>query len=123
MSKETLLILSRINTIASIIIFFIFYLKKDLWRTQFKWVGILLIGSFCFDIIGQILYSNNLNANIAINSWKIFETMVGSILFFNFFKSKSIKSILLGTIVLFPIFSVVNLFFIQGTNESGREHV
>ncbi len=114
MSRESFIIISRIATLSAFLVFLLFYTRKNLWKTKFRWVGVLLLVSVSFDVLCEILYNNKVNPNIAINLWILFEAIFYTFFCYAYLKSKKIRITFLILISIFFCFGLFNFFFLEG---------
>ncbi len=114
MSIENLTIISRVATLSAFLVFLIFYTRKNLWKSKFRWVGVLLLGSVSFDVLCQILFDNKINPNIGINLWILFEAIFYTFFCYAYLKNKKIKITVLILISFFFVFGLFNFFFLEG---------
>lgn len=114
MSLEALTIISVISTLSALLVFLLFYSRAGLWKTKFRWVGLLLLGSVSFDGLNHILFSLKINPNYSVNSWIVFEFLMCSLLYFSFFKKKGIRSVILVITSILTVFGFYNFFFLEG---------
>lgn len=114
MSLEDFLTISRLTTLSAFLIFLLFYSRKRLWNTEFRWIGILLMGSVGFDVLSQIFYLLKIGSNVGVNSWIVFEFVISSLLYLSFFKRKRIRIIILIISSFLTLFGLFDFFYLEG---------
>jgi hypothetical protein len=78
-----------------------------------KWLAITLLFSFLCDTTGRVLYYFGVSPNISSNTYILLSTSFISIFFYNAIGWKQLKSPLLIVNLVYLIFGLINLTYIQ----------